>query len=393
MPVFWRCRNCRTLVGLNKKACPGCGAKPSRSKSQTYVVQVCYKKKRKSATVRSLTQAREVEARLKSQLIEEHHVPNPNRAPEMTFAEFCEKHYFPYAWVQNSSFRRAEPFFHKWILPRLGKKKLPEITPKDVEDLKATVLRAGRAVRTAQHVLALVRAALNCARKWGFLAGDNPASGIRVPRFDNRRVRFLTPDEAYRLLEECRRHNSPRNLIYPMVLLALTTGMRAGEIFRLRVQDLNLEEGVVHVRDAKSGENGVVYVSDRVRAVLVPLIKGKKPHEHVFSKPDGRPFKEVPDVWNNIVRDLKFNEGVTDPREKVVFHTLRHTFCSWLALDGVPLHVIKELARHKTIQMTERYAHLLPDVRRKAAEKVWRKVESGLNGEKSLDRQDFGRKD
>ncbi len=143
MPVFWRCRNCRTLVGLNKKACPGCGAKPSRSKSQTYVVQVCYKKKRKSATVRSLTQAREVEARLKSQLIEEHHVPNPNRAPEMTFAEFCEKHYFPYAGVQNSSFRRAEPFFHKWILPRLGKKKLPEITPKDVEDLKATVLRAG----------------------------------------------------------------------------------------------------------------------------------------------------------------------------------------------------------------------------------------------------------
>jgi site-specific recombinase XerD len=101
------------------------------------------------------------------------------------------------------------------------------------------------------------------------------------------------------------------------------------------------------------------------------LIQGKKGNEYVFCKPDGRPFTEVPDVWKTIIRDLKFNEGITEPREKVVFHTLRHTFCSWLAMEGVPLHVIKELAGHKTIQMTERYAHLMPDIRKKAVEKIF----------------------
>ncbi len=375
MPILWRCPKCRTLISLDHDSCTRCGSKQPRNGQRTYVVQVCYRRRRKSATVYSLSQARELEARLKNELIEEHHSSGPSvREPHLTFAEFCERHYFPWAETQIKSFKKTEGYFRKWILPALGSKKLSEISSLDVEKLKTEILQAGRTPRTAQQVIALVRAALNRSRKWGFLVGNNPASGVRVPRFDNRRVRFLTPEEARKLLVECRKRNSPRNLIYPMVLLALTTGMRAGEIFRLKVQDLDLKEGVIHVRDAKSGENGVVYVPDQVKDVLLPLIKGKKPHEHVFTKPDGRPFKEVPDVWENIVRDLKFNEGVTDPREKVVFHTLRHTFCSWLALAGVPLHVIKELARHKTIQMTERYAHLLPDVRRKAAEKVWREV-------------------
>ena len=64
------------------------------------------------------------------------------------------------------------------------------------------------------------------------------------------------------------------------------------------------------------------------------------------------------------INKLDFNDGITDSRDKVVFHTLRHTFASWLAIQGTPIYTIKELMGHKTLAMTERYSHLIPDAKR-----------------------------
>ncbi|MDQ7032881.1 MAG: site-specific integrase [Desulfonauticus sp.] len=132
-------------------------------------------------------------------------------------------------------------------------------------------------------------------------------------------------------------------MIYPLVVTALTTGMRAGEIFNLRVQDLNFREGIIHIRDSKSGENGVAYMSEHLKEILKELAKGKKPYEHVFKKPNGKTFDAAPDVWKTIIRDLGFNKDITDTREKVVFHTLRHTFCSWLPWQEFPSTSSKNL--------------------------------------------------
>ncbi len=371
MAIFWRCPNCRSLISLKKHQCSKCNQKLPKNGDKIYVVQVRFKGKRKSATVNSLSLAREVEVRLKSQLIEAYYTGQDPEARNITTKKFCEKIYFPWAETQNKSFKEVKGFFYKWIFPVIGEKRLIDLNAFDFETIKTRVLQAGRAPRTAQHVIAVIRTALNKAKDWGFLNKENPASKVKIPRFDNRRIRFLTPKEAKTLLEECKKRTTPWNLIYPIVLLALSTGMRAGEIFRLKVQDLNFEEGVIYIRDTKSGENRIAFMSEEIKKELSELVQGKKKSEYVFSKPDGRSFEEVPEVFKRIVKDLKFNEGVTDPREKVVFHTLRHTFCSWLAMEGVPLHVIKELAGHKTIQMTERYAHLMPDVRRKAVEKVF----------------------
>jgi len=370
MPIFWRCPVCRSMVSIKRDKC-NCGQKIPKNGDRIYVVQVRFKGRRKSATVNSLSLAREIETRLKNELIQAYYTGQNPDAMNITVKKFCEEIYFPWAEAQNRSFQKNKSFFYKWIFPLIGEKKLMDLTTFDFEKIKTRVLQAGKAPRTAQHVLAVIRAALNKARDWGFLSKNNPVSKVKVPRFDNRRIRFLTPEEAHILLEECKKRTTPYNLIYPMVLLALSTGMRAGEIFRLKVQDVDLKEGIIKIKDTKSGENRIAFMSEEVKKEIKFLIKGKKGSDYVFRKPDGRPFKEVPDVWKNIIRDLKFNEGVTDPREKVVFHTLRHTFCSWLAMEGVPLHVIKELAGHKTIQMTERYAHLMPDVRRKAVEKVF----------------------
>jgi len=74
----------------------------------------------------------------------------------------------------------------------------------------------------------------------------------------------------------------------------------------------------------------------------------------------------VPKIFKDCVDDLKLNENIPDKKDMVVFHTLRHTFASWLAIEGVPLYTIQILMGHKTIEMTQRYAHLCPDHKRKA---------------------------
>ena len=89
----------------------------------------------------------------------------------------------------------------------------------------------------------------------------------------------------------------------------------------------------------------------------------------VFPDRNGRLQKSVSDTFDRVINELGWNKDV-DPLQKVVFHTLRHTFASWLAIQGTPLYTIKELMGHKSIAMTERYAHLIPDQKREAVIKL-----------------------
>ena len=90
-------------------------------------------------------------------------------------------------------------------------------------------------------------------------------------------------------------------------------------------------------------------------------------HRLLFPTADGKKRVQVSRAFMKCVSQLGFNDGVTDSRQRVVFHTLRHTFASWLVQKGVPLHTVAELMGHKSIAMTQRYAHLSPDSLRNAA--------------------------
>ncbi len=149
-----------------------------------------------------------------------------------------------------------------------------------------------------------------------------------------------------------------------MALLSLHTGMRAGEIFNLKWGDVDLENGIIHIKDPKSGENRIAYITDKIKSIFEN--KTKKPDEYVFKDAKGNRIKKISHTFFRVVDKLGLNEGITDDRDKVVFHTLRHTFASWLAMQGTPIYTIKELMGHKTLAMTERYSHLMPDVKRNA---------------------------
>ena len=90
-------------------------------------------------------------------------------------------------------------------------------------------------------------------------------------------------------------------------------------------------------------------------------VKGNKRTALIFMDRKGRKIKQLSDTFNRVVERVGFNKGVRDRQNKIVPHSLRHTFASWLALQGEPLLTIKELMGHKDIETTMRYAHLLPD--------------------------------
>ncbi|WP_084312934.1 tyrosine-type recombinase/integrase [Desulfobulbus elongatus] len=78
---------------------------------------------------------------------------------------------------------------------------------------------------------------------------------------------------------------------------------------------------------------------------------------------NGQKINTISKTFPRIVDMIGLNDGVTDPRDKVVFHTLRHTFASWLVQSGVQLHIVGELLGHSTLEMTRRYSHLTPEIK------------------------------
>jgi integrase len=258
---------------------------------------------------------------------------------------------------------------------RFGNKKLSEISPFSLEQLKKQMSEDGKAPATIKHALVVIRQMFNKARVWGMWSGENPIAGVKMPRVSNERQRFFTTDETEKLLAELEKHcPQTRNI----AMLSLHTGLRAGEIFRLKWQDIDLENEVINVL-GKNGEREKVFMTGKVKKMFLVLTSGS-PGIPVFKARSGGHMTAVSDCFEDAVERLGFNEGVTDRLYKATFHTLRHTFGSWLALMGTPLLTIKELMRHKTIEMTMRYAKLSPGHKRDAT----LSIEEALLGNRAL---------
>lgn len=217
---------------------------------------------------------------------------------------------------------------------------------------------------TVNRELGIMRAALRWAARRGEVQAIPHVQLLREPPG---RVRYLSEAEEVALL----RAAAPR--LRALLVLALQTGCRAGELLGLRWGDVDLQGGVVHVeRSAPGGRAGTkgggrrdVPLSEGARAALVTLrgmageVKGRELDAMlVVCTADGGPYQ-------NVQRDF----GIVRRRaglDNVRFHDCRHTVASRMAMGGIPLAVIRDLLGHSTIRVTERYAHLTPGAVRDA---------------------------
>ena len=274
----------------------------------------------------------------------------------VTVHDYFKNIYYPDAKInkKEASYAHEETHFRLWIDPIVGKKPLKELTEFDARRIVKKLFDEKKTPRTAQYVMATLRQIWNKARREKIVSGDSPTINVKIPKFDNRRQRFLSHKEADLLLATLRAKDET---IYQMSLLSLHTGMRASEIFKLTWGCIDTGRGIITILDAKSGHGRAAFMTEQIKTMFARMKHGKN-DDFVFLRKDKKPFTEMPTLFRDIITDLKFNENVSDTRQRVCFHTLRHTMASWHAEGGTDLYVLKELLGHGSITLTERYSHL-----------------------------------
>jgi len=286
----------------------------------------------------------------------------------LLFKKAWEEVYLPHiqgARRNPNSWKHEKSLYDNWIAPVIGDKRLVDISPFHLEKIKSNMTKEGRSPRYQELALAVIRQVFNHLAGHGF-AIDNPVDQVKKPKYDNRRMRFLTVEEASALLEEL----ATRSITaHDMALLSLHAGLRFGEIAALQWQDVDLQRGILTLRDTKNAETRSAFMSGAVKAMLERRPKGK-PSDYVFQSKKGGRIKKISHAFFRAVDALGLNDGVKDRRQEVCFHSLRHTHASWLIERGANLYAVKEILGHKDFSTTSRYSHLGENTLKSAIESL-----------------------
>jgi len=212
--------------------------------------------------------------------------------------------------------------------------------------------------KTMKHFRDLLALLFKYARKWDWM-GSDPMQGVDpITKLRNERTRFLDEDERTVLLQACK--ESRNRQLYPIVVFALSTGARKGEILGLTLDDVDLNRGVAIFRNTKNGDTRPAPLVGHLREVLKKQVKWvkekykvaeeKPPKRWLFPSRDGQKPIDIRAPWEK-ARD---QAGIVDFR----FHDLRHSTASYLAMSGASQLEIAEVLGHRTLQMVKRYSHL-----------------------------------
>jgi integrase len=282
---------------------------------------------------------------------------------------------------------RTAPFQKRqleWWKARLGEKILADVTAPVISEAKADLERGmaadgtmtkkvqdasgkvhnrpmePRSPATVKRYLAALSHAFTIAvKEWHWLE-QNPVNNVSKPKEPRGRVRYLSDDERARLLAACQKSSNCD--LYTVVILAISTGARRMELMSLRWKQVDLNRGVITLTQTKNGEIRALPLTAKALGLMKERAKVRRLDcDLVF--PSNRAAKNTGDAKNQLVKpvDLRkpFEQALQDAAiVDFVFHDLRHTCASYLAMNGASLAEIAEVLGHKTLQMVKRYAHL-----------------------------------
>lgn len=288
---------------------------------------------------------------------------------DIIFDDFCDTYYNTHMRLKSQGTQDRFMLTVKTLKKYFSGYVMSEITSKHIKQYQATRLEQlahGRKTKispsTVNREVAVLRNMFNRGIEWGDFV-DNPVKkGIMFNEKDYVRTRFLSQDEATKLYNELNGH------LKPIVIITLNTGMRLGEVLRLKWRDCNFEDRRIYLPKTKTGKkekpmNQIVYDTlvawpKHPTSDYVFCHSADTPHEG-FS---GKPFGNVRTAWKKAIK----RAGITNFR----FHDLRHTFASYCIMSGVDMKTVAELLGHKTMAMTERYSHLSDAHKQKAVERL-----------------------
>ncbi|MCW5568188.1 MAG: tyrosine-type recombinase/integrase [Dokdonella sp.] len=338
----------------------------------------------------TLDGARDAARRLLAE-IAEHGAPlavieakQPGKVKPMTLRDFVRDHYTTWAKA-NQKAGQATIDALESVFGDLYDRELRSLSPFDVERIKSKRLKDGMKPATVNRDLSRIRGALSRAVDWGMLDAHPMKTVKQAKGADDSRVRYLTGDEEKALRDAlAKRENARRasrerhnawhaergskghpvwpatgftDYLLPMVLVAINTGMRRGELLGLEWASVNLPGKLVTVTVGNAKSRKARHIPLNADA-LDALTRWKKQAASearlVFPSPKtGARMDNINSSWEEVCAAAK----LADFR----FHDLRHTFASRLVMAGVDLNTVRELLGHSDIRMTLRYAHLGPD--------------------------------
>jgi integrase len=332
--------------------------------------------------VLTLARAREL---AKQALADPQGARSPQKAKADTLQAFIDDHYAPWVTEAHKAGKATVANLKAQFADFLDKP-LTAISVFGLEKFKADRLKDGISPATVNRDLARLSGCLTKAIEWKMLT-EHPVRGVKPAKGgDEHRIRYLSADEEKALrkaLEAREKAHQKRRMsgnewrkargrealpalpaycdhLTPMALLAINTGLRRGELTSLTWADINLDRKVLTVRAgyAKSGKARHVPLNSEAVDVLM---RYKKQHDD-----EGRLFAvdSIKKGWAAVVKEAKLRD--------FRWHDLRHTFASKLVMAGVDLNTVRELLGHADIRMTLRYAHLAPEHKAAAVEKLVR---------------------
>ena len=263
--------------------------------------------------------------------------------------------YFKEKELEVKDIEKIKKSYINHIKQFLGHRDVDEITSDDIKEVqkfKRNVL----AERTVNALIQIIGAIYNVAIQKDLFKGNNPVNkSIKRVNVDNKRERYLTLEEINILLIEVKNEE----YLYTFVQLALQTGGRMGTILSITKKDIKLESNTIQLKDHKNNSTYLGFFNNDLNFLLEIRIKNLNANDFIFDR-----GKQVIQDRLTKIYNKHFNVGLAndDRKNRVVTHTLRHTFASHLAIKGTPIYTIQKLMNHKDITITLRYAKLSPDI-------------------------------
>lgn len=259
--------------------------------------------------------------------------------------------------------------YHAYIEAPFGGKEPKEIVPLDVDRLRIKLQKTLRPA-TVKNALEVLQRICNFAVKKHLCEGLT--FNISMPRVNNQKTEDLSPAQLSNLLEAIEKDSNIQ--VGNLMKLALFTGMRKGELFKLQWRDVDFERGFISIKDPKGGPDQTIPLNDGARKLLEahPTTPGSA---YVFPGADKGRRRNA----HRVVNRIKERAGL--PKDFRPLHGLRHVYASTLASSGqVDMYTLQKLLTHKSPTMTQRYAHLRDEALRKASELAGDIIQQAVNG-------------
>jgi integrase len=305
-------------------------------------------------------QARNTLTKLKMQCLNKEIGLEKKKKPDVLFKDFAEEYIENHAKVNKRSWKRDQTSINN-LKPYFRGMNLSEITSLHIEKYKAKRKteknrKEGKISETTiNRELTCLKTIYSKANEWG-RTDNNPAASIKNFEENNKTQKILTPEEIEKLIDAAPDH------LKPIIIIAVNTGMRRGEVLSLKWKNIKFKEKYIEIEGAKSksGKPRTIPMNSTVYETLRGL---DKKHVYVFYNPKTKKnIIEIKRSFNTARKKAGLN--------KVRFHDLRHTAATRMCELGVPLKIVSKILGHSTIKMTERYADPTPETMKEAVEKL-----------------------